>query len=168
MDCLYSSRSTTGSHEEGLRLQNCSLISCRRPLCTPNHTHHQVCLCQDKDNHPGWDKQKLPSPSALGYTLPTACGSHSVSLLLRVSQQCVHVQESENPMVPASSQAHGPLKQLQLSHISDCAVPPTEWHCCICPDKHSQTSLPFAPKCHILWRSRLRPTTLHPDTHCHG
>jgi hypothetical protein len=53
-------------------------------------------------------------------------GCRLCSLLFCDSRWLPDVPESENPTAPASPQARGPLNQLCLSRVSDCAFPPLE------------------------------------------
>jgi hypothetical protein len=110
MDCLFSLGSTMGSHEEGLCLQSPNLVSCRRPLCTPNHD------CQAQAQARLLSSQGLPllnQPEAPPLFL-WAPGIHSAhrpplhSQLFHGSQWHLGVQEPKNQMAPVSLQAWDP------------------------------------------------------------
>lgn len=80
MDCLFSSGSTVGSLGEGFHLWSHSLVSHRRPLCTPSHDY-----CQAKPMPATIVKPRtitvgpagaLPFPPALGQIQPA--GPYSI------------------------------------------------------------------------------------------
>lgn len=145
MDCFFSSRSTIGSHEKGLCLQSCSLISCRRTLFAPSHNSHQACLCQTKDKD-SWDQPDLPflpNPGNGLDAVPSPTTDSSALLQLPAAPGCPRIQKSEKPTAPASSQAPETPKPVSASpylrmYQSWCTVQ--------------------LPKCHSLKWGRRRPT----------
>jgi hypothetical protein len=127
MFCLFSPRSVVGSHKESLSLQICSLISYRRPLCTPNHNHHLASIRQANNYHHFWDKLELPFSDPEMHPLTPFS---ALPWLTAAPETPRRVQESENPM----GLPRGPLNHLWLSHDSDCESPhsaspsgPAEW-----------------------------------------
>ena len=176
MGCLFSSRSAEGSHGEGLCLQSHSLVSCRRPLCTPSRNHHYVCQHQAKD-FPCWDKPEFPSsphlpPTTLDYRLSPAHKPKIHSQIFLDSQWCPDVQEHENPMAPASSQAQGNPEQAPafpcLRLLPSPPPPSLVVLQCFpigqhpCPISGTQSNSPHSasPSNYALWWSVCRPKTL--------
>jgi hypothetical protein len=120
MNCIFSSKSTMGSHEESLRPQSHSLTSCRRPLCAPQ-----------PQPPPSLPPTKLRTTTLLGQAgaplppgpwLDADPGPWVPDCILGSScnsQWHLDVQESENPMTrpgdPWTSSSF-PMSQTSLSH----------------------------------------------------
>lgn len=129
MGYLFLWRSNMGSHRNGLCLQKYCLISCRSPLYTPSHYHHQAqgCHSQAKDSDYGASQSTPPSLFFPNTRLDLACRPPLQSQLFSKCQLHLDVQELENQTALALWKAWGYPNQLWLSHNSACAFLPMEW-----------------------------------------
>lgn len=117
MDCIFSLESTRGSHGEGLCLQSCLLVSCRRPLCTQSHNKAKLKPTTIKPRtFPV--RPEIPSFPPL----PQVRSSPHSILSSSTSSSCAWVSKSLRTRRPQPP----PLRQLRLFCTSDCASPSLE------------------------------------------
>jgi hypothetical protein len=137
-----------GNHGEGLCLQSCCLVSCRRPLCNPSHNHHQASY-QAKDNHQGTSRNSLLFLLAPSYIQPTGLSvtpGCPESLRTRWSRTCCRWAEPEI----ALAVLHLRLPQTAISHPSTISrfpyspTPAWEW-CGVDTIKLPESHLPKQP-----------------------
>lgn len=108
-----------GRHGEGLCLETRSLVSLGRSLYFRPQLSPSFLLAKPRTLPVGLVTAPFsttPKPRAR----PNPWASNSVFRFSLTSQWCLDDQEPENSTALASSNAQGPLKQLWLSHISDC------------------------------------------------